>query len=141
MFLGDGRWCFKCHHSHCANKTMSDLVKYFGEDLVSKHSESNETKIFNDEKDPEKENFALNKPKSLKILNLDELLQMEVPELNYILNPILREQGTGMIWAFRGIGKTWFALNIAFTVHQEVNSYVGILLNLMEFFMLMENYH
>ena len=95
---------------------MSDLVEYFGEDLVSKHSESNETKIVNDEKDPEKENFALNKPKSLKILKLDELLQMEVPELNYILNPILREQGTGMIWALRGIGKTWFALNIAFTV-------------------------
>ena len=116
LFRADGKWCFKCHHSHCANKTMFDLVKYFGEDLVSKHSESNETKIVNDEKDPEKENFALNKPKSLKILKLDELLQMEVPELNYILNPILREQGTGMIWAFRGIGKTWFALNIAFTV-------------------------
>ena len=48
---------------------MSDLVEYFGEDLVSKHSESNETKIVHDEKDPEKENFALNKPKSLRILS------------------------------------------------------------------------
>ena len=35
LFLGNGRWCFKCHHSHCADKTMSDLVDYFGEDLVS----------------------------------------------------------------------------------------------------------
>ena len=75
------------------------------EDLVSKHSESIESKIISDEKDSEKENFVLNKPKSLKILKLDELLQMEVPELNFILNPILRERGTGMIWALEELGR------------------------------------
>ena len=41
LFLGNGRWCFKCHHSHCADKTMSDLVDYFGEDLVSGYLKPN----------------------------------------------------------------------------------------------------
>ena len=52
------------------------------------------------------------KPK-LRIVTALELLEMEVTELEYLLKPIIREQGTGMLWAYRGVGKTWMALGIS----------------------------
>ena len=49
----------------------------------------------------------------LKVITSAELIQMDVPENEYLLDPILREQGLAMIYAIRGIGKTWFALQMA----------------------------
>ena len=45
-----------------------------------------------------------------------ELLQKEFPPREMILSPWLPSQGLAMIYAERGIGKTWVALNIAYAV-------------------------
>jgi hypothetical protein len=52
----------------------------------------------------------------LKALSLRELLEMQVPEQKYLLYPIIRQQGLLMIYAARGCGKTWVALEIACAV-------------------------
>ncbi len=52
----------------------------------------------------------------LKVVNLDEFLEMELPPRENILKPWLPKQGLVMIHAPRGIGKTLVALNIAYAV-------------------------
>jgi hypothetical protein len=51
--------------------------------------------------------------KELKVMNAEELLTAQFPERGHVLAPWLPEQGLGMIFAPRGIGKTWVALSIA----------------------------
>lgn len=55
-------------------------------------------------------------PRFLRSLSVAELLQLEIPSREYLLEPILREKETAMIHAWRGVGKTYFALEIAFAV-------------------------
>jgi putative DNA primase/helicase len=51
-----------------------------------------------------------------RVLALDELLALETPPRDYILKPILREKETGMIHAWRGVGKTHMSLGVAYAV-------------------------
>ena len=52
----------------------------------------------------------------LKVLSLEEILTIEVPERTFLLEPWLPSQGLAMIYAERGVGKTWFALGGALAV-------------------------
>ena len=52
----------------------------------------------------------------LVVLTLEELLKMPTPPRQNILSPWLAEQGLCMIYAARGLGKTWAALMIAYAV-------------------------
>ena len=52
----------------------------------------------------------------LKVYSLDELLELEIPKRQYLLSPWLQSQGLCMIYSTRGYGKTWLALEIAYTV-------------------------
>ena len=52
----------------------------------------------------------------LRSLNIRELLELEIPPRQMILNPILPEQGLVMLYAPRGIGKTHVALWMAYTI-------------------------
>ena len=52
----------------------------------------------------------------LVVLSLEELLKRPTPPRQNILSPWLPEQGLCMIYAARGLGKTWAALMIAYTV-------------------------
>ena len=52
----------------------------------------------------------------LVTLTGSELLQKEFPPRGMILAPWLPEKGLGMIFAERGVGKTWIAINIAYAV-------------------------
>jgi len=52
----------------------------------------------------------------LRVLNLAELLTLEMPEREVILAPWLLAQSLTMIHAWRGVGKTFVALNIAYAV-------------------------
>lgn len=54
--------------------------------------------------------------KSLVALTGAELLQREFPARELILSPWLPTKGLAMIFAGRGIGKTWLGLNIAHAV-------------------------
>ena len=52
----------------------------------------------------------------LVVYSLDELLELEIPKRQYLLSPWLQSQGLCMIYSTRGYGKTWIALEIAYTV-------------------------
>jgi hypothetical protein len=54
--------------------------------------------------------------KSIVRLNVCALLEKEFPPRETILKPWLPEKGLAMIFAERGIGKTWIAMNICYAV-------------------------
>lgn len=49
-------------------------------------------------------------------LDLSAFLNMDIPERSYLLEPWLPEGGLVMVHAAAGVGKTYFALNVAFAV-------------------------
>lgn len=49
-------------------------------------------------------------------VTLPELLAKELPERAPLLSPWLTEQSLSMIYAWRGIGKSWLALSVAYAV-------------------------
>lgn len=52
----------------------------------------------------------------LKVVSISALLQHDFPVLAYLLYPILHTQSLNMIHAWRGIGKTFFGLCLAYAV-------------------------
>jgi putative DNA primase/helicase len=52
-------------------------------------------------------------PRAVTVL---ELLSLKIAQREYLLEPILREKETAMIHAWRGVGKTYFALELSFAV-------------------------
>lgn len=55
-------------------------------------------------------------PSSLKVLDLHSFLAKNIPPRRHLLYPILPEQGLVMLFAERGIGKTFTALHMAYAV-------------------------
>ena len=64
------------------------------------------------------ETIARAKPQAphLRALSLGELLELELPPREDVLAPWLPTQGLAMVYAPRGVGKTWFALGVAYAV-------------------------
>ena len=60
--------------------------------------------------------MALVKQHGLIALDMGEFLSMSIPERGYLLSPVLPVQGIGILYAPRGIGKTFAALSIAVAV-------------------------
>lgn len=54
--------------------------------------------------------------KQLNVLNLGQLLQTSFPEREHLLSPLILTQSLSMVHAWRGLGKTHFALGIAYAV-------------------------
>lgn len=59
---------------------------------------------------------SLHNEKGLRSVSLQEFLSIEHPKREFILSPWLPQQGLAMIYAKRGVGKTFVALNIAYAV-------------------------
>jgi len=59
-------------------------------------------------------NTASDRP--LIVLTVEELLAREIKPREMLLDPILPEQGLAMLYAYRGVGKTYIALGIAAAV-------------------------
>lgn len=53
---------------------------------------------------------------SLRIVTIAELLSLDIPKRRHLLYPILPEQGLAMLFAERGMGKTFASLSIAYAV-------------------------
>jgi putative DNA primase/helicase len=51
-----------------------------------------------------------------RAVNVRELLSLTIPPREYLVEPILREKETAMVHAWRGVGKTYFGLELAFAV-------------------------
>lgn len=52
----------------------------------------------------------------LKCISLSDLLSLDIPKAKDLLSPWLTEQSLTMIYANRGVGKTYFALNCAYAL-------------------------
>lgn len=63
---------------------------------------------------PEKPKAAA-KP-ALRCLDIEEILSLQLPEREMLLDPILPRQGLAMVFAPRGLGKTFFSLAVAHAV-------------------------
>ena len=59
---------------------------------------------------------ALTKEHGLVALDMSEFLSMKIPDRGYLLSPILPVQGIGILYAPRGVGKTFAALSVAVAV-------------------------
>jgi hypothetical protein len=55
-------------------------------------------------------------PKPIKAINLDAFLQLQIPPKEMLLAPWLPAKGLAMVFAPRGVGKTHFALGVAYAV-------------------------
>jgi hypothetical protein len=51
-----------------------------------------------------------------RIITVRELLELEVKPREYVLDPILRSRETAMVYAWRGVGKTYFSLGAAYAI-------------------------
>jgi RecA-family ATPase len=47
------------------------------------------------------------------VVSARELDALEVPEHKYIVEPFIREASLAMLWAWRGVGKTWVAMELS----------------------------
>jgi putative DNA primase/helicase len=56
------------------------------------------------------------KQRNASTIGLGELFAIELPPRELIFGPWLASQGLAMIYAQRGIGKTYFALNVAYAI-------------------------
>lgn len=65
---------------------------------------------------PESLTIPANTAPSLVSLDMGEFLSMSIPERGYLLSPVLPVQGIGIMYAPRGIGKTFAALSVAVAV-------------------------
>jgi len=59
---------------------------------------------------------AMTLPSPAIAVTAGDLLSMQLPERELILAPWLPAQGLAMVYAPRGVGKTFFALNVAYAV-------------------------
>ena len=69
-------------------------------------------------------NQAPAQKKNIIALDIASFLQKEFPPRQNLLSPWLPAQGLTMVYAYRGIGKTFFALSVAYTVASG-GSYLG----------------
>jgi putative DNA primase/helicase len=51
-----------------------------------------------------------------RVVSVRELLELAIPVREYLLEPIFRLKETAMIHAWRGVGKTYFGLELAFAI-------------------------
>ena len=65
--------------------------------------------------DKVKDQVQLKKPR-LKPVNIGDFLQLQLPPKKTILSPWLKEKELVQIAAERGLGKTWFALSMAWAI-------------------------
>src|SRR5690348_3056288 len=49
-------------------------------------------------------------------VSIADLLAQEIPEPEHLLRPLLTKNSLSMVYSWRGIGKTWFSLSLAYAV-------------------------
>src|SRR5262245_7986988 len=51
---------------------------------------------------------------ALSPITLERLMSLRLPTREFIIEPLIHERGLAMVYAWRGVGKTWFALGLAY---------------------------
>ena len=52
----------------------------------------------------------------LKPITIDEFLGLDLKPREFVIEPLLHERGLVMVYAWRGVGKTWFALGLGYAI-------------------------
>ena len=53
---------------------------------------------------------------NLKVLSLNQLIELGIPPREFLLEPWLSKQGIAMVYSPTGVGKTWFSIGVGFAV-------------------------
>ena len=63
-------------------------------------------------------NFAENQENNMdcRIYSLKTFMALDLPKSNIILDPIITERSLAMLYAYRGVGKSFFAMSLALAV-------------------------
>ena len=72
-------------------------------------------------KNKKRKKQRLNQKKNLVAHTLNDFLKQQLPERDYLLEPVFPTQSLSMIYAPRGIGKTFFAMHLAYTIATDGN--------------------
>ena len=65
---------------------------------------------------PSRQTISGSKQQSLKAIGINDFLNIDVPAREMLLSPILPERSLAMLYAPRGLGKSWLALSIGVAV-------------------------
>ena len=49
-------------------------------------------------------------------ITLEDLLSRDIKPREFVIEPLIHERGLVMVYAWRGVGKTWFALGLAHAI-------------------------
>ena len=55
-------------------------------------------------------------PIPLLPITLDELLNLAIKPREFVIEPLIHKRGLVMVFAWRGVGKTWFALGLGYAI-------------------------
>jgi putative DNA primase/helicase len=114
--------CWKDHNT--GREKAEEATRKYGcrvvfpafKDTSTKPTDFNDLMLLEGQEEVNRQLNDVLKATTVKALNLRELLLMEIPPREMIIDPIIPEQGLVMIHAPRGIGKTQVSLMIAYTV-------------------------
>ncbi len=117
--LGDND-CWKTDVGNIGKEKAEEVAKRFGLRVVFpvfKNTTSKPTD-FNDLHCLEGLEVVKNQvqEKRLRVITIQELLTLEISPPEMILYPIIPKQGLGMLYGYRGRGKTFFTLGIAHAI-------------------------
>ena len=59
------------------------------------------------------------------VMTANELLQSDIPEKEYLISTFIPKASFGMVFAQRGIGKSWFALGLAKAIATGADTFLG----------------
>ena len=104
-----------------AQKAQARLVLPFfttgtGTDFNDLHQSEGLQEVRRQLETPENQPVAFGSSPALVSLDMGEFLSMSIPERGLLLSPVLPVQGIGILYAPRGIGKTFVALSVAVAV-------------------------
>ena len=72
------------------------------------------TNYDNDNKTDDENNQGNKNP--CKVLNLKNFMQLDLPKPEMLLDPIIQDKSLTMLYAYRGIGKSFFAMSMAYAI-------------------------
>jgi hypothetical protein len=55
-------------------------------------------------------------PVQLRPITLGEFLSLDIKPREFVIEPLIHECGLVMVYAWRGVGKTWFALGLGYAI-------------------------
>lgn len=76
--------------------------------------------VFSEPKEDDQPGSELHK----YLLSVDQLLAMKIPDTEYLVDPFLPKPSLSMVFARRGVGKTWLILHLALCLARGVDFFV-----------------